>query len=138
MDQGEFPESWGKSILCPILKKGNFNDPNNCRGISHIDVLNKIFTGILNDRIYKCCTENDILKEAQSCFRIGYSTIDNIFTLQAIVQKYLSKRGGRFYCLFIDFSKAFDTVDHQTLLSSLNKKVKVKSFLKFYYQCLKN
>ena len=46
MDQGEFPESWGKSILCPILKKGNVNDPNNYRGISLIDVLNKIFTGI--------------------------------------------------------------------------------------------
>ena len=78
--------------------------------------------GILNDRINKYSTENDILEEAQVGFRKGYSTTDNIFTLQAMVQKYLSKRGGRFYCLFIDFSKAFDTVDHQKLLSSLNKK----------------
>ena len=106
----------------PNTQKGNVNDPNNYRGISLIDVLNKIFTGILNDRIYKYSTENDILEEAQAGFRKGYSTTDNIFTLQAMVQKYLSKCGGRFYCLFIDFSKAFDTIAHQKLLSSLNKK----------------
>ena len=141
MDQGEFPESWGKSILCPILKKGNVNDPNNYRGISLIDVHNKIFTGILNDRIYKYSTENDILEEAQAGFRKGYSTTDNIFTLQAMVQKYLSKRGGRFYCLFIDFSKAFDTVDHQKLLSSLSQKGiggKLFKILLSMYQKLKS
>ena len=122
LDGGDFPESWGQSILYPILKKGNVNDPNNYRGISLIDVLNKIFTGILNDRIYKYCIENNKIDEAQAGFRKGYSTTDNIFTLHAMVQKYLSKRGGRFYCLFIDFTKAFDTVDHYKLLSSLNNK----------------
>ena len=141
MDSGEFPEAWGESILCPIFKKGNVNDPNNYRGISLIDVLNKIFTGILNDRIYKYCTENDKLEEAQAGFRKGYSTTDNIFTLQSMVQKYLSKSGGRFYCLFIDFSKAFDTVDHQKLLSSLNKKGiggKLFKILLSMYQKLKS
>ena len=122
LDVGDFSESWGQSILCPILKKGNVNDPNNYRGISLIDVLNKTFTGILNDRIYKYCIENNKIDEAQAGFRKGYSTTDNIFTLHAMVQKYLSKRGGRFYCLFIDFTKAFDTVDHYKLLSSLNNK----------------
>ena len=29
IDHGEFPESWGESILCPIFKKGSVNDPNN-------------------------------------------------------------------------------------------------------------
>ena len=105
-----------------ILKKGNVNDPNNYRGISLTDVLNKTFTGILNDRIYKYCIENNKVDEAQAGFRKGYNTTDNIFTLHAMVQKYLSKRGGRFYCLFIDFTKAFDTVDHFKLLYSLNNK----------------
>lgn len=122
LDVRDFPESWGQSILCPILKKGNDNDPNNYRCISLIDVLNKTFTGTLNDRIYKYCIENNKIDEAQAGFRKGYSTTDNIFTLHAMVQKYLSKRGGRFYCLFIDFTKAFDTVDHYKLLSSLNNK----------------
>ena len=38
-----------------------------------------------------------------------------------MVQKYLSKRGGRFYCVFIDFTKSLDTVDRYKLLTSLNK-----------------
>ena len=37
-------------------------------------------------------------------------------------QKYLSKKGGRFYCLFVDFSKAFDWIDHKILINSLIKK----------------
>lgn len=136
LDTGEFPESWGQSILCPILKKGNVNNPNNFRGISLIDVLNKIFTGILNHRIYKYCTENNKFEEAQAGFRKGYCTTDNICTLQSMIQKYLSKRGGRFYCLFIDFSKAFDTVDHHKLLASLNKKGIGGKFSKHYFQCI--
>ena len=40
----------------------------------------------------------------------------------SIGQKYLSKKGGRFYCLFVDFSKAFDRIDHKILINSLIKK----------------
>jgi hypothetical protein len=36
--------------------------------------------------------------------------MDNCFTLQAMVQKYISRPKGRLYCIFIDFSKAFDSV----------------------------
>ena len=45
----------------------------------------------------------------------NYSTIDNIFVLQSIIQKYLSRKKGRYYVLFIDFSKAFDTITHALL-----------------------
>ena len=54
----------GTSILCASLTKGNVNDSNNCRGISLIDVLNKIFMGMLNDRIYKYCIDNNKIEEA--------------------------------------------------------------------------
>ena len=39
----------------------------------------------------------------------------HIFTLYSVAQKYLSKRGGRFYCLFVDFSRAFDSIPHAHL-----------------------
>ena len=68
------------------------------------------------------CEEHNIIDESQGGFRRGYSTIDNIFTLQSIAQKYLSKPGGRFYCLFIDFSKAFDRIQHKQLFHSLANK----------------
>lgn len=37
---GDYLESWGQGILCPVLKKGNVNDRNKYRGISLIDVRN--------------------------------------------------------------------------------------------------
>ena len=54
--------------------------------------------------------------------KVTASTIDNIFTLMSMGQKYLSKKGGRFYCLFVDFSKAFDRVNHVELINSLIRK----------------
>ena len=48
--------------------------------------------------------------------------MDNIFTLMSLGQTYLSQKGGRFYCLFVDFSKAFDRIDHKILINSLIKK----------------
>ena len=53
--------------------------------------------------------------EEQAGFRGGYSTIDSIFILNGIIMRYLSKKGGVFYCAFIDFSKAFDSINRSKL-----------------------
>lgn len=42
--------------------------------------------------------------------------------MHAVVQKYLCKKGGRFYCLFIDFKKAFDSIKHDKLWDALERK----------------
>ena len=116
---GQFPKCWGKSIICPLFKSGCKNDPNNYRGISLMDSTCKIFTSILNKRLQNWCESHEILSESQAGFRANYSTVDHIFPLQALVQKYCSKKKGRFYCLFIDFSKAFDTIRHDVLIQAL-------------------
>ena len=122
LDSGEFPEGWGESIICPLHKKGDRSDPGNYRAIALINSMCKIFTNILNLRLIDWCETNDMISESQAGFRRSYSTIDNAFTLQALVQKYLSKKKGRFYCIFIDFEKAFDCIDHAKLWESLQRK----------------
>ena len=122
---GEYPENWSfrsLSILCPIHKSGSMSDPNNFRGVSLIDILNKISTGMMYNIIYKWAEDNSKLSESQAGFRKGYSTTDNIFTLMSLGQKYLSMKGGRFYCLFVEFSKAFERTDHNILINSLIKR----------------
>ena len=57
--------------------------------------------------------------ETQAGFTKGKSTIDQIFIFQSLVSKYLSKQKGRFYSVFVDFSKAFDSVPHLHLFYSL-------------------
>ena len=119
---GNVPESWTQSIICPIHKNGSQHNPDTFRGISLINIVSKVFMTVLTSRLTQWCDEHNIIDEAQGGFRRGYSTIDNIFILQSIAQKYLSKEGGRFYCLFIDFSKAFDRIQHNQLFRSLAKK----------------
>ena len=106
----------------PIHKKGSRNDPNNYRAVSLINTISKIFTHILTQRLNKWCDENGVLDESQAWFRKGYSTIDNIFNLHAVVQKYLSRNKGRVYVFYIDFYKAFDSCIHRNLWSSLTRK----------------
>ena len=122
LETKEFPSSWGKSIICPIHKSGSTHMPENYRGISLTNTIYKIFTGIINKRLYEWAETNHKIDESQSGFRTGYSAIDNVFCLQAIVKKYLSKKGGRLYCIYIDFRKAFDKINHYVLFQSLQRK----------------
>ena len=119
---GIIPDDWGKSIICPLHKKGSVYDPNNFRGISLINTVCKIFTNILVTRLDKWTEKFNVIHESQAGFRRNYSTIDNIFTLHALVQKYLNKKRGRFYTLFIDFRKAFDSIKHDKLWDALERK----------------
>ena len=140
-DSGIFPLDWGKSIITPIHKKGSKTDPNNYRAISLIDSICKIFMNILNCRLSRWCEENTILDESQAGSRKGYSTIDNIFILTALAQKYLSKKRGRFYCIFIDFEKAFDNVQHSQLWTAferINVNGKFLNILKSVYNNTKS
>lgn len=73
------------------------------------------FKGIINKRLYDWAEENNKIDESQTGFRKGYS-VDNIFCLQSMVRKYLSKKCGRFYCIYVDFRKAFDKINHNRLL----------------------
>ena len=98
-DSAQIPKSWSQSIICLIHKKGPREDPDNFQGISLINVISKFFTLVLTARLNNWCEEQSIIDEAQAGLCRGYSTIDNIFTLQSIAQKYISKPGGRFYCL---------------------------------------
>ena len=64
------------------------SDPNNFRGVSLIDILNKILTGMMYNRLYKWAEDNSKLSESQARFRRRYSTTDNIFTVMSLGKKY--------------------------------------------------
>ena len=118
LSKGLFPIEWTKAIITPIHKKGDFDKPDNYRGISLLSILSKVFTGVLNQRLNKWVEENDILTEAQAGFRKGRSTTDHIFTLSALIEKQFSKN-SKLYVAFIDFKKAYDTINRSVLYSIL-------------------
>ncbi len=122
-------------------KAGYIHDPNNYRVISLINSVCKIFctTCIFKNRLEMWCDQNDSLSEFQAGFRPNYSTTDQVFSLQAMIQKNLSKKNGRFYCIFIDFAKAFDCVNHEVLFQSLINmgiRGKFSNIIISSYQCI--
>ena len=114
-DTAVFPDEWAKALIMPLLKKGAASDPNNYRGISLSSALSKVYMKIMYNRLSNWVENNNVLAEEQAGFRKGRSTTDNIFVFQCLVQKYLSKKGGRCYSLMVDFSKALDSVPHKSL-----------------------
>ena len=56
--------------------------------------------------------------EAQAGFRKGYSTTDHLFTLKCIVELFLCQ-GRRLFCTFVDYSKAFDSINRAILWKKL-------------------
>ncbi|GFR80696.1 RNA-directed DNA polymerase from mobile element jockey [Elysia marginata] len=88
---GIYPDEWTKSSIFALHKKGNVEDVNNYSGISLLNVLGKIFSHVLNSRLKLWTDANKLIPEAQGGFRSAYSTVDNIFVLQSMVQKYLGK-----------------------------------------------
>ena len=116
---GYFPPCWSKSILVPLHKKGDINNTENYRGICLLDVLGKIFTSIINRRVTFFVNLYSKISEAQFGFREGYSTVDNAFILNSIIERYLAKKKGKIYVCFVDFKRAFDSVNREKLWAVL-------------------
>ena len=81
----------------------------------------KCYTTVLRNRLTKWMDDHEKIVEAQAGFRKGYSTIDHIYTLSPIIEKYLSRKVGKLYVAFIDLRKAFDSVDRASLFLTFVK-----------------
>ena len=114
-------KSWAMSILVPIIKKGNPNDPSNYRGISLLSCLAKFFYTILNNRLLQFVTANEILAPNQLGFLPGNRTSDAHIILHNLINKHCHKSNKYIYGCFVDFSKAFDSVPRDILFKKLVK-----------------
>ena len=119
LKQGIFPDSLKITKVIPIFKQGSRSSCGNYRPISVLSALSKIFERcILNQLIFYCLTEN-ILVSNQYGFRSGYSTTDCLVDLLDEITKALDEEKYA-VTIFLDLSKAFDTVNHSILLSKLD------------------
>ena len=75
--------------------------------------LDQLFTACLNSRL-SLYINDDILGREQAEFREGYITIDHAFVLHLVIELYQSVR-KRVFCAFIDYHKAFDSIDRSLL-----------------------
>ncbi|XP_052810397.1 uncharacterized protein LOC128238477 [Mya arenaria] len=119
---GIIPKLWSRSIINPIPKSSckNPNDPLSYRGITLAPSMYKMYTSILNERIVKWTDDNDQIADEQNGFRKKRSTIDHISSLTNLVDTRKKNKQCTF-CAFIDFSKAFDSVNRNLLWKIFGK-----------------
>ena len=80
--------------------------------------LGKLFTSVINSRLYAYLINENILGNEQVGFRANHSTLDHIFALH-ILTNYYKAQGKQLFCAFVDYSKAFDFIDRTYLWQKL-------------------
>lgn len=108
--QEEFPETWTKSVIITIPKKGDIQLCENHRTITLIPHASKILLEIIRRRLKPYIEMN--LSEGQAGFRPGRSTVEQIFVWRQLAERYMEAQNGELINVFIDFKKAFDRVWH--------------------------
>ena len=108
----QWPQDWKRSVFTPIPQKGNAKECSNyCTGalISH---ASKVMLKILQVRLQ--------LPDVQAGFRKGRGTRDQIASICWIIKKAREFQKNIYFC-FIDYTKAFDCVDHNNLWEILKE-----------------
>ena len=118
MDHGTFPKILKVGKITPIFKKGDSQIFDNYRPISILPIFGKIFEKLIYSRLYSFLTSKNIIYDKQFGFRQNHSTAHAInYSVNKILSE-LEKR-NHVIGIFVDLSKAFDTIDHEKLLVKL-------------------
>ena len=118
MGCGIFPSILKVGRVAPIYKKGDPRLLDNYRPISVLPVFGKVFEKVLYSRLYNFLTSMNVIYDKQFGFRKNHSTSHAInYSVDKILKEIESK--NHVIGVFIDLSKAFDTIDHKKLLAKL-------------------
>ncbi|XP_077272062.1 uncharacterized protein LOC143902767 [Temnothorax americanus] len=119
--KGEMIEDWNEGIIVPIVKKGEGKEAGDYRGVTLMNTSYKIYAAILAKRLEKEIEEKKLIPETQTGFRKGKGTIENIYTLNYVIGRAISKERGKLVATFIDLKAAFDSVDREILWKVMEK-----------------
>ena len=116
--QGIYPNLFKISKVTPIFKKDDPHEISNYRPISILSSISKVLEKIVYNRLYNFLNMHNILNPNQYGFRKNHSTD---LALVKIYDKITNAMANKEHVIgvFLDLSKAFDTLDHKLLLSKL-------------------
>ncbi len=118
LNEGTLPRSWKDAHVTPIFKKGKKSKTTNYRPVSLTSVVCKTLESIIKDHVVKHVQENKVLTECQHGFVSGRSCSTQLIACLDIWTSILDQ-GSNVDAVYLDFSKAFDSVPHQRLCKKL-------------------
>ena len=118
LTQGKFPNELKLARVIPLFKSGDCQLFKNYRPVSVLPFFSKIYERIMHNRLLDFVDKNKLLYSYQFGFRPSHNTNN---ALMLLVDKILTgfDKNEITIGVFIDFSKAFDTVNHELLLKKL-------------------
>lgn len=117
---GVFPDDWKKATVTPIPKVNNPKTCNELRPISILPLPGKVMEQIIHDQIKIFLEGSKYLGESQFGFRQGKSTTKALARVMDSLLNNMDK-GDLTVAVFLDFRKAFDTINHKLLLDKAKK-----------------
>lgn len=118
LEAGYFPAKWKLSIIKPLPKVTEPLEYSDLRPITMIPTLAKILEKVVQLQLYDYVIEHKIVSNLQSGFRKGYSTATLLSNITDNIFGSLDQ-GKATALVLLDFSKAFDTLDHELLCAKL-------------------
>ena len=118
LDHGIMPKKWSVGTITPVPKVGISHAMSDYRPISVLPSPSKIIERAVYNQIVYHLESHGLLDKRQHGFRKDHSTCSAIFDLCQYFYDNLDKRQC-ISCVFIDYSKAFDTIDHEILCKKL-------------------
>lgn len=119
IQRGIFPSNWKIGEVIPVFKKGTKSDCANYRPLTMLNLNSKILESIVCDSLDYHLVTNELIHSNQWGFKKGVSTESLLLYLTEAWKKAIDD-GYKVGVLFVDFKKAFDTVDHTILKDKLS------------------
>ena len=118
VDEEALPTEWMEGMICPTYKKGDRMICSNCRPITLLNVVYKIFSILTNNRLTKIVESK--FEDIQMGFRPNRSTINNIIIVRQTIEK-CHEFNTEFHNIFIDYTHTFDSVFIDKITECLHK-----------------